>query len=267
MDEISGRELADDKGSPGLDENHDHGTVRKATSVEKRIFLISMIPSVLIVLGYRLHGATVALQLVLPWILAGIVARWPHLFSLQIINLKGFPQDGPYFVGFTYLIDFLLLYWFIYAEQVDWTRMVRPTCVVGIALFLVSVTADTTMRRPRNGLGMTALFLLAMFHGYVTVRVLNILLDRSPAVVQTSSLLTKSNPNARIFDLTLAVGPWGPISNIRKVSVPRRVFRSIQPRGAVCLVLRRGALEIPWYTAQACPWNGGPVPLGALDYR
>lgn len=170
-------------------------------------------------------------------------------------------------MGFPYFVDFLLLYWFIYVEQVDWTRIVRPMCVLSIALFLVSITADRTMRRQRNGLGIAALFLLTMFHSYVTVRVLNILLDRSQAVVQTSSLITKSNPNARIFDLNLAIKPWGPISDIKRASVPLRVFRSIQPGGAVCLVLREGGLGIPWYTAQTCPWNGDPVPLGALDYR
>lgn len=78
MDQTSESELADGRCLPGPDESRNQGAIRKAAPIEKRIFLLSMIPIVLIVLGCRLHGATATLQLALPWILAGIVARWPR---------------------------------------------------------------------------------------------------------------------------------------------------------------------------------------------
>jgi hypothetical protein len=256
------RETVDDPELPSATKRADPRMARRASPVDKRIFLVSLVPLVLILFGYRLHGVTVALQLALPWIWAGIVAFRPKVFSLEIIRLKGFRKGPPYFVGGDYIWDYLLLYWFVYVEHVEWSRMVLPAGVVGFVLFSVSLAADTTMRRGRNRLAMVALFLLAVFHGYVTVLALNVLLDRSPATVQRSVLAGKSNPNTRILQLHLTIKPWGPIMEERNVSVPYAVYRSVQPGDAVCLVLREGAFGIPWYTAQTCPWNAGEVRLG-----
>jgi hypothetical protein len=261
---VADRETASNPELPASIQHYDRRMAPRASAIDKVIFLASVVPFALIVFGWRLHGVTVALQLALPWILAGIVACCPKLFSLEVIRLKGFSQGAPHFVGAPYIWDYLFLSWFLYVEQVGWTRMVWLAVAVGFVLFSVSIAADATMRRGRNWPAMVALFGSAVFHGYVTVLPLNVLLDRSPATVQKSLLAQKSGPHTRIRQLHLTIEPWGPITEAKKVSAPYRVYQSVQPGDAVCLVLRQGALSIPWYTAQICPWDGGTVRLGAI---
>ena len=217
---------------------YDRPRARRVSSIDKVIFLASVVPLVLILFGWGLHGVTVAFQLALPWILAGIVACCPQLFSLEIIRLKGFTEGAPHSLAVYCLLDYPFLYWFLYVEQLGWARMIWLSGAVGFVLFFVSIAADATMRRGRNWLGMVALFLMAVFHGYVTVLALNILLDRSPATVQRSLLIRKSNPNTRIRDLSLTIKPGGPVAEVMHVSIPYHLYRSVRAGDAVCLVLR-----------------------------
>jgi hypothetical protein len=95
------------------------------STTEKRIFLAGVVPFVPLFFGWPPHGLTVTLQLPLPWILAGVVACRPQLFSLEFIKSKGFTRGAPpYFVGGPYIGDYLLVFWFLYVVPVDWTRLV-----------------------------------------------------------------------------------------------------------------------------------------------
>jgi hypothetical protein len=83
-------------GVPELPAATNRSSARRASPIDKVIFLASVVPLVRILFGWRLHGVTVTFQLALPWILAGVVACCPQLFSLKIIRLGGFPENDEF---------------------------------------------------------------------------------------------------------------------------------------------------------------------------
>ncbi len=242
-----------------------HHQVRAATPVDKAIFVLTTVVGFLVVSPLKLGWLAVSFQLALPWLVTCIVGRFPRRFSLELIRLRGFNANAPSSLAAFYFFDFLVLYRFTYEDEIGWARVAWLSSAVGLALFLASIGADATMRTERNWLAMAVLSVLALYHGYVTVRALNVLLDHSPASVERSMVISKSSPRSSVLNLNLTLKPWGPVNDIRTVPISKGVYRAAKPGEPVCLVLYQGALGIPWYTAQVCPWNGAPVRFGALQ--
>ena len=99
-------------------------------------------------------------------------------------------------------------------------------------------------------------------HDPVLVNTTEKITPPKPSVRRFGSVSASVAAHPRICDLTLTIKPGGPVAEVTHVSIPYRVYRSVQPGDAVCLVLRERALGIPWYTAQICPWDGAAVRLG-----
>ena len=106
-------------------------------------------------------------------------------------------------------------------------------------------------------LNLAIAIVLCAGYGYATILQVNCVLDRSPAAVYLAAISAKSHPKRGTW--RLHIEPWGPEHQARDVTVPAKLFDRIQPGDSACMVLRKGALGIPWYSAQTCPWNGGPV--------
>jgi hypothetical protein len=223
--------------------------------ISKAEFFASLLLLFCIAFGWL--RVTMALQAILPVTMIGLVARHPDLFSF--LAGKSTASSGPpYSLGAFYVTNNLaLLVWFRCVEEVGWVRMVELAAAVGIVLFSVSIVADGNMRRRRSWGGMVLLFLFNAMYGYVGTFELNVLLDRSPAAVQRSVVESKYYVIGRGGGDRLDIRPWGPVDQVKSVWVWGPVYRAVQAGGPVCMVLRQGALGIPWYTAHACPWNDG----------
>src|SRR5579864_4003772 len=221
---------------------------------------------VCILFGWRLHGVTRALQLVLPWVLINGIALRPKLFA---------PTPGP--MGSAPLL-LLQNYWinvvtntlafivgFQYVQLVGWTRLWVASAMAAVVLLTMVLADPNKQRQWWHWFGFAVLFLWSVPYGYATMEWLNVTLDRSPATIQKST--TAGKFWAYKGGPCLRVKPWGFISGVRDVEVSYALYKSVQPGDTVCLVVREGALRVPWYTAQACPWNRAEVQLGYFyDY-
>ncbi len=110
--------------------------------------------------------------------------------------------------------------------------------------------------RNRGGTNLTKVIVMLAFsalYGYGLVREINIELDSSTGTVYPAVVLRKSSFKGG-FSLRLA--PWGFPNGAETIHVPYTLYRSIQVRDRVCMVVKQGSLEMNWYSAQPCPWNG-----------
>lgn len=229
-------------------------SISKAETIAAILLLVSI--------GFGWMWATLALQVIVPLAMVAIVARRPDLFSFAMIN-RGGASGPPCWLGCTYITNAFVLYaWFHCVQKIGWARLIELPVAAGLVLFSASIFADVSMRRRRNWAGMVVLFLFNAFYGYIAIFELNILLDHSPDFTEQSVIADKRYIYGKGGGFELDIRPWGPIKRVSRVWVSAPVYASVQTGGPACMVLRQGALGVPWYTAQGCPWNGGRVLLG-----
>jgi hypothetical protein len=206
-----------------------------------------------------------AIHLVLPWIALAIMLRYPGDFTLFVSSS---PRAGR--ESYVPSISFLWLFSLEYlgfspafgAFVGPWIEFLRPALYIGGVLFIVAVALELSAARGWQGgflLRFVPLLLVSLLYGYVAARELDVMLDRSPDVVTRAVV---SHRNAASGSVGLTIEPWGPVTARRNVSVPHRAWRSVRVGDTVCMVGRQGALGVPWYTAQSCPWTGGRTDVG-----
>lgn len=205
-----------------------------------------------------------AIQVGLPWAAVAAVCLFPRRFSLFPV---GPSENRLFLVGLLFFAALAPLGAYHYTSPVRKLPVIELACVVGLILFASLATAE--VRAKGNPLFLVMALPLSLGYGYAATVQLNCLLDRSPVTVYQSLLSHKSTGLRGGW--RLRIEPWGPGTGARSlmspytVGVSREVFDSINDGGLVCVVQRDGALGISWYTAQACPWTGGPVVLGFGD--
>jgi hypothetical protein len=236
---------------------YDSRTLQTASRVVWGHAGVSLVLCLLPDLGLRLHGLTLALQVSLPWIMVGMVACCPELFSFEGVVPSA---SSPYIAYLAYTLLVSPTNGFRFLKLVAGARLFWLMAGVAAALFLAACLADISMQRRLSWPAIGLFLVMSVPYGYATVLKLNIFLDRSPASVEATVLTGKRYDGSEWK--RLSVKPWGAIKEVSVVTVPNWLYRELQPGDAVCMVLRKGGLGIPWYTAQSCPWQGGEVQLG-----
>jgi|ERR1700733_6592360 len=206
-----------------------------------------------------------AIHLLLPWVAFVIVLRFPRDFTVFMhlgawVNREGSTLSatflwlfGPVYLGFSPAFG---------AFVPSWLEFLRPALYIGGVLF-IATAATGLITTPGWKYGFIfrfiPLLLASLLYGYEAARELDVMFDRSPDVVYVSKV---SHKNAVSGSRGLTVMPWGPVTVRRNVPVPYSVYRSVRLDDPICMVLRQGALGVPWDTAQPCPWKGGRTDVG-----
>jgi hypothetical protein len=201
----------------------------------------------------------VALQLVLPWVLYACLVR-----------------QGPGGVFISWMWSsigcyFLTMGYFGYTAFVDRTEAVAAACILGACL----IAAIAVHRPEMVAKGVRQLtFLIYCFtavYSYNALLHLNCLLDRSPVTTyrpvvlekvygyrRSRGLLVESwSPDQRHSAVTFLIKPGAAM-----VPPPPELFKTARTGETICVLQRKGALGMSWYTAQSRSWAGGPVALG-----
>jgi len=161
----------------------------------------------------------------------------------------------------TFLTSLMALIPYGYMSLVSSTRTVLWACAVGLAIFLALTVRELADWKINRWIAIMVAGSL-MFYSYVALLQLNCVLDQSPALVYTSTVAGKvlvfRGPDR------LRIQPWSAFHGIATVGVSPRVYNSVQRGDTICVVQRTGAFNTIWFTAQTCPWTGGPVDLGPV---
>jgi hypothetical protein len=213
------------------------------------------------------YGWILAAQIGMPWIAIGMVWCLPGWYSLfrgltgRFLLLQG-GETSISLVAVFFPTCFTVAAYYDYLSLVRSAPIILPACIVGVALLVAGGVSDRNLWASDAGhrIDLLIAVILSLAYGYATVFQVNCVLDHSPTAVYRAVVTDKSD---RGRGWHLEVGSWGSQQAARNVKVPYELFKSIQPGQEVCIVQRAGALGISWYTAQSCPWGGGPVFLQA----
>jgi hypothetical protein len=146
-----------------------------------------------------------------------------------------------------------------YVSLVSRSSTVVLACVAGLAIS-GALTMPALVSRNSRATATVVMATVLAIYSYTVLYQLNCVLDRSPVVAYKSVVLT----TGRLYlgpDI-LRIRLRSQDSDSATVGVPPKVSHSIQPGKTVCVVQRNGALHMPWFAVQTCPWTGEIVDLG-----
>lgn len=220
------------------------------------------------------YGWILGIQAGSVWLAVMMVWCFPGRYSI-FHGLGGRRADLLYnagerriaLIGIWFPTAYVFLMYYDFYATLHPPVLILRACLVGGVLFGAAALPDSDLWADRNRLNVVFAVLLSFAYGYATLLQLNCVLDRSPATVYQSLVTEKRVLNGFRRGPHLQIDAWGPEHESRMISVPYTLYHSIQPGERVCMVLRKGALAVAWYTAQPCPYNGAPVllePGGAL---
>jgi hypothetical protein len=208
------------------------------------------------------YGWIMAAQIGMPWfavLMAWCFPKWYSLFHGSVPAGRASDDRCLALSCFFFPTVFTIAIYYDYVMLVRRAPVIPLACLIGATLLVGGGLRDPYLwagdvRRHRGTL-LFAIF-ASFFYGYAATLQLNFVLDRSPDTVFRSVVAGKTHTKG---NWRLQIQPWGLEQETRKISVPPKLFKAVQPGDAVCMVQRAGALGIAWYTAQACPWKGGRV--------
>ena len=121
-----------------------------------------------------------------------------------------------------------------------------------IAAFYHSLFESSSATRAFFGL-----LLFGSLYGYGMIAVADAVGDQSPSEHFAVGVLSKHYTTGRSRSYYLVLEPWGPVRKPNNLGVSRAVYDDAEPGQHVCLELRPGRLNAPWYTQVSC--SGGSL--------
>jgi hypothetical protein len=193
---------------------------------------------------YRFLMASLAL---LPWIAIALTLRSGGLFRLDARKNDPHPSLAAIFLmpgcvlALRVMTDMNLLDW-----RAPLYVSAALTCMLGAA----AVLSDSSLKEA--GRAALIVLLLSAAYGFGASMQINALLDHSPTTVYRAEITDMRVSHGRHTSYNLYLAPWGPKLEPDHVTVSRRFYNSVSAGDSVCLALRSGALNIPWYTVHQC---------------
>jgi len=190
-----------------------------------------------------------ALHVVLPWLGLSLVLLFPRDFTL-FKTLSSFPVGltfgwlimSPAHVGSPAYVTFL--------GRED--RLLWMGLLLG-GLYTVIAVASALTPEVKLSFVLHAMLLLAMamLYGYVALKEVDVAFDRSPGMLYRSKVLDKDRFRAYGSPSSPPIEPWGPVGSNAHATIP--YFQPVPKKGdPVCMMLKQGALGVPWYIASGC---------------
>ena len=134
--------------------------------------------------------------------------------------------------------------------MVSWLPLIGAA-VLGMALSTVALMICNRDLR-QQPLKPLLVGLCTAIYAFGTIGEANALLDNSPATVFQSRILDKHIYHGKRTSYHLKLAPWGPLHETGDINVPSDVYNELEVNKMACVLVRRGALEMPWFSVQAC---------------
>ncbi|XXY13096.1 hypothetical protein WME88_33020 [Sorangium sp. So ce216] len=134
-------------------------------------------------------------------------------------------------------------------SAIDWQRTLVWAALVAVALTALVMAVDPALRQRWYGPLGVSLVLAA--HAWGALQMANALLDRGEPEVFRVEVLDKRFYSGKGPRYRLWLAPWGPDQG-GEVTVDSDLYGAVEVGGAVCVMLRPGALGVRWFRAQRC---------------
>ena len=192
------------------------------------------------------HALTWAL-IALPWVAILLVAKFAPFYRF------GGPRNGPLPDLSLALIGpglFLMLGVLQSVVPVGWQGP-SLLAVLGSALLVgVAFWRDPWLKTHRGAT--LLLLLLCCSYGYGAGMQVDALLDGSAPQTYRVHVTAKHVSHGKSTSYHLSLAPWGPKVNGQDLMVPYSQYAVLKPGDTVCMLLRSGALDVPWSQLGRC---------------
>ena len=130
----------------------------------------------------------------------------------------------------------------------------KPLLEWGALVAAIYVFAFSTLTQ--KGLRVPSFLLIMLIYGglysFGFVMAADTLLDDKPSTTYATFVVGEHETHGRSTSYYLDLAPWGPFTGTNKLSVSRSEYARARTGDAVCLALRPGYLNAPWYTRVLC---------------
>jgi len=224
-------------------------TVAQARSVCRLLLVVTIVVLLWSWIDPVPYPLPLLLLLALPWVAVWVTA---HYKGVVVINEK--KHDTRPGAGLAFMWPCLLLVPEALSRMhlVEWKRPLMLGLLVAGLLTYAVWQADLALRRqPWSAL---ILFLIALAYGYGATMQTNAMFDRSrtkwyqPVIV--SKHISRGSRGGSTYHLVLE--PWGPQESEDNIRVSQSFYDAKQPGDVVCIGVRDGALNMPWYFVRNC---------------
>lgn len=177
---------------------------------------------------------------------------WPADFRLNY--RVGGPRRSLFFL---FILPGLALSYRVDADLqlAGWGMPVAAAAAIGLMMAVISRAAYRNS--PDRGAPLAVLFILMVPYGFGLTLAINSRLDTSEAQVFHVAVQDKRHTTGSPYSIGLhwlELGPWGKRSTARSITVPGRVYRTVDINTAVCIQLYSGALQMSYFTLRwSCP--------------
>lgn len=191
------------------------------------------------------NGLLISATAALPWIVMGLAARSPNLYTLN--DRRNDPRGG---LGGAFMLPGFMLMILCLKNY----HLVSFSSVHAAALALVALMSFLAAKVDAQLIRKKTIFIvlpLLLPYAYSTLILANALPDTSPAKSYAARVISKRYTSGRGSHPELTIAPWGPDSG-GSIEVSGAVYKAVQPGDNVCAYLRDGALGIAWYQIDLC---------------
>ncbi len=184
---------------------------------------------------------------VVPWLALAMAAKSPHLYTLN--DHRKDPRAG---IGVPLIIPGLILMVaaLMNFNIADWSNLQVHAAALAITLVMSVLAAKADHRLVEKKTVFIVAPLLAAY-GYGALIVADALPDGSKPQTFEAHVISKQYTSGKGAHRELTIGSWGKHAG-GHVAVDALTYNTVQPGGTVCVFLRNGTLDIPWYSLGPC---------------
>lgn len=223
---------------------------QKLAKAKKIAMALSWVAGIASVWGWlypRPYELAIAILAVIPGIAVILLATGGGLYQME-----GRRHDvrADLFLAFIVPAAVLTLRSVWDFEFLEWLLILKLAIVASMILTILVVGADRGMRERRWAF-LVFLF-LSFFYSFGAMAQANALLDRSEGQVFQTQVLAKRISSGKSTTYYFMVDAWGPRSKPNEVSVSSALYQATPVGQNVCVWLRKGSLNVPWFVVGDC---------------
>lgn len=193
------------------------------------------------------YPLVILLLVALPWTAVYVASRYRG--AVVINQKKNDPHPG---VTIPILVPGLVLALVVLNDihPLLWKSALVMSLIVSVVLIFTALQVDYALQKQKAAAVLLFLFFIA--YGYGVTMQANASFDRGRPQVYEPQIAKKYVSSGKSTTYHLLLTPWGPHETYDNVTVSRSFYNAQRVGNPVCVVLRPGALSIPWYVVRSC---------------
>jgi hypothetical protein len=133
----------------------------------------------------------------------------------------------------------------VFNHRNSWT----PSILIAVIFFafLLIGNKEFRLRQTKDYFTILGIALITFAYGYGSVITLNCFYDKSTPEVFKAKILSKRISSGKTTTYYFELTPWGQQKEADEVSVPKKLYNTLEAENEVNIYLKKGQFKIPWF--------------------